>query len=375
MIPTFQDLTAHLADYLGGNGEKDARDYRRSARDAMKDVAQSFDWTHYLTRTTLNVLAPYSGVAAFDLTGGTVEREVTLLGGGWPLWAADGTLTIGGLRCEVERRIDAATLTLSARTCPADDVALGEVTLEQDAYPAPADFLKPASGLVSREGRCSGPGYVESGRLFARGDCGSWPGEYTIAGDPNYQNGTAFFFRPAPREDASYEYLYRRFPRPLTVEAESSGSVAVTGGSASVAGTGTAFSQKHVGCVLRLGSGASAPEDEDAADVERVVLAVASATSLTADAPFEKTASGRGYVLSDPLDVAPYMLVYLKRQAEYRLDEFRVRQGYRTGSAKDAQEAFRAAAASDNRSAGPRWVGRDDGFPVGPLFTSGRSVW
>ncbi|HLU31238.1 MAG TPA: hypothetical protein VK088_05720, partial [Acidimicrobiia bacterium] len=288
MIFTYKDLTVHLADFLSGSDEKDARDYRRAAVQALREAADAYPWTHYVTPARLNVFGPFTeGTVEYDATGGAYERLVTLSDSTWPAWAQDGMIDLDGFKCEVSRVIDTTRLTLAERACPPADIGAGtEYSLYRESYPAPADFYKPVTGLYT-EGGVLGPEYVEPSRILESGRCRA----FTIVGSTNYQGALAFRFHPVPQEDASYSYWYRRTPRSLTVEAESTGTIAVTAGSTTVAGTGTAFSQQHVGCVLRLSPNTDLPtgyDGDNPAQVERVIVSVASTTGLEVDAAYDE---------------------------------------------------------------------------------------
>lgn len=371
-LTTFKDITERLADYLGGANEKDARDYRRAARDALREIADSFPWGYYVTQGRLNVFGAYStGTIAFDLTGGAYERLLTLTDGTWPAWAADGTVEIGGLQCEVEQRISDTLMTLTERACPGEDVDAGtSYSLWRDSYPAPSDFYKPITGLLTSSN--FDPEYIEAPSLGDR--CRplrpSIP-SYTIVGDPNYLGVLAFRFDPAPSSDQSYEYWYRRSPRDLTIESYSDGTVEVADGSAVVTGTGTSFSQKHVGTVLRISSDDSVPTSyagDNPADTERIVLSVESATSLTVDSEYVAAASGKAFVLSDPVDVAASMRDYLYATIRYRLAIERSRMDGLKNLAIEKDMAMKRSVAADNKStAGRRWVGRDEDFERYPV--------
>lgn len=359
MLFTYKDLTDHLLDYHGGTDEKDARDYRRAAIEALREVSDGFPWSYYVTSGRLNVTGPVSdGTVAYDATGGAYERLVTLSGSTWPSWAADGVIDLDGFRCEVDRVMDTTRLTLAARSCPPGDVAAGTTyELSRDSYPAPSDFVKPITELLT-EGGCFGPAYIEPGRLGQN----TLVRSFTVTGDPNYQGGSAFRFDPPPSEDTSYGYWYRRKPPALSVEGEAAGTLSVTADSATVTGTGTAFSAKHVGCVLRLSGDGTVPTGEagaNPASVERIVTDVASVTSLTVDAAYSATAAGRGFILSSPVDVADYMRDYLLRCAEYRLHFYRNRQEkFLPLALQEKVAAFKRSAAADSKGMGKRYVGR-----------------
>ena len=70
------------------------------------------------------------GLASYDHTGGTSEREVVLAGGTWPAWAAGAYIKLSGTYYLVATRVDGTHLTLGAGDNPGGDVAAGAYSLE-----------------------------------------------------------------------------------------------------------------------------------------------------------------------------------------------------------------------------------------------------
>ena len=124
---TYADAVEHGLDYLGGTADAQAsRDCRRSVLAAYREVTNARSWSYLTTHGRINTNAPYStGTIAFDLTGGTYEREVLLYGGTWPTWAGAGSkLRVGIVTYDVAERRSSTSLTLTPVVSPALDFDL-----------------------------------------------------------------------------------------------------------------------------------------------------------------------------------------------------------------------------------------------------------
>ena len=77
---TYQDALEHLeAHTLGGVMDSERRDFRSAFLGAYSDLASRYDWLYYHTEHEIRLEATYStGTIAYDHTGGSNEREVTL---------------------------------------------------------------------------------------------------------------------------------------------------------------------------------------------------------------------------------------------------------------------------------------------------------
>lgn len=381
-LTTYQDLIDHGVSYLGDNATRDAlRDVKRAALDAYRDVPNAHDWLYYYQRDHIATAEPYStGTIGYDHSGGTYERQVTLTGGTWPEWARLGQLVISNIVYQVAERKSSSVLTLTYRSNPGADVDAGtSYTLYRDSYPLPADFAA-AERLVNATNSLA-LSYEHPRSWMARQAVYQGPGMpvvYTLTADENYFGAMAARLWPPPDAAYALNYLYKRRPRPLKVADEKEGTVSVTSGSASVSGSGTAFGQQHVGCVLRLsGDAADLPTGPAGANpyaAERVVVSVESATALTADEALGDTLSGVKYVLSDPVDVEEgAMLTVLLRGLEKHLTVARIMKNAPLALTA-YREALIQAKEADRRSLAPRAYGAGPGWPRLGDFPRGDDV-
>jgi hypothetical protein len=138
---TFQDVIDHGFDYLGGTpSEQVHRDCVRAALEAYRDLANCFNWSDLYTHSRVYTSGSFDGSQSdctiqYQGTGGTYDRMVTLSGGVWPDWAAEGTYlrlastddyvggaTVGYVAYRVAERKSATVITLNETLCPDTDI-------------------------------------------------------------------------------------------------------------------------------------------------------------------------------------------------------------------------------------------------------------
>lgn len=337
ILDAFQDVIDHLSDYSGGDSPLDRkqRDYRRAARQAYLDLALGNEWKAYQTRGRIN-LNPLqnTGTISFDLTGGSYERMVTLTGYTWPTWAPYGTLLISGVRYKVEAYKTSTVITLTCDSAPTADIASGTTyTLYQNIYQLPPDFRRLCDLHFENGQGCMQPlANLSDWLAFDQQEAVSGrPYCYAIGGSPDNFAQMALHVHPYPEDAESIDYVYWRNPRPLYYtgyETEArAGTVAASAAGTTITGTGTSFTAKMVGSLIRFsrnttdfpsGEGGDNPFQE-----QKVIIAVDSATSLTVDSALEYAYSGNKYVITDPVDMDAALIMALYRNAELMLDTLR----------------------------------------------------
>lgn len=363
---TYQDLIDHALSYLGGDpGTANSDKARRAVLRAYEELPTRHSWTFFKGIGRVTTYPQYStGTIAYDQTGGVNERQVTLTGGTWPAWAAGAVLVLSSVPYDVESRVSDTVITLTSGTNPGADVAAGATySLYQDSYDLPADFLVAYQASLDT---------ITSTLLYKRPD--EWaayrrrnvgPGKplmWTFTGNGQPSGAMKARFWPAPDAQYVVDFLYRRRARRLVLDRKEDGLVA-TAGTTTVTGTNTLFTASMVGSVIRVGStGGDALTGWDGANPpaeERVIDAVASATSLTVTTAFSNTVSGARYVVSDPADIEPDIhLRYLYREIERQA---RLAARMKSVSAEDAEyvRAMAEAKAADSRYDGPRAAGAE----------------
>ncbi len=378
---TYKDAVEHAIDFLGAKVSNEAsRDGRRAVFAAARELANAHRWSYLYQRGRIATVEPYdTGTIAYDHTGGTYERQVTLTSGTWPDWATFGVLVISNVAYEIAEKKSSTVITLLATSNPGEDVAAETTyTLYRDTYPMPCDFV--AGDEVMSIGQAMSLCYEHPRSWLTRQrlvQSPAMPTIYTITGDQNYFGSLALRLFPPPDQVYQLDFLYQRRPRPLAVEEYSTGTVSAAADATTVTGTGTTWTSAHVGTVIRLsGDTLNKPTSRVGSNppaAERVVMAVDSTTSLAVDAAFEDDYSGVKYLISDPLDLEEgAMLDAYWRCVEKELGVIR-RMKDRGEMNAAYREALLLAMEADSRSFQPRsagpgsvWPYRLRDFPAGP---------
>jgi hypothetical protein len=313
---------------------ENAQDVRitQMAKDAILSAYQELPlvrrWKYFYTRGHLVMDAAYdTGTVAYDDTGGANERQLTLSSGTWPTNAARGQVLIDGKEYKVESRVSSTVVTLSVNNNPGEDIAAGTAyKWWRDTYPMPLDFLSADSFIdheESWEPLHGSPGSVLNRR--SGNQVANRPMSRSFISDPDYVGVMAVRFDPPPDDTYRYDFMYVRCPMPMRVLDYSTGTVAVT--STAVTGTGTSWNSDMVGSLIRFphsgvnqvptGNSGLYPYAE-----QRIVTAVASATSLTIDSVLDGTYSGVKYRISDFIDIDyNTMREAFRKLCEYRFAE------------------------------------------------------
>ena len=369
---TWKDLIDQLVDILGANpGAEAHRAAKQASLTALRNLASASRWMYYFDRFRIVTVAPYlTGTVAYDQTGGAYERVMTLTDGVWPSWAAQGTLLIDNINYEVVDRKSDTQITLSVASNPGQDLAAGTTyTLYRDTFPLPSNFqamgtliLVSHSTILSYEHPQT---WLERQRVY-RGT--ALPRTYCVRGSPDWLNTLAISFFPPPDDAYEIDGIYERRPRDLKVDVYSTGTVSVPEGGTTLTGSGTAWTSRHVGCVIRLSANnkdlPTAEWGSNPPAVERIVTGVTSATECTVDDIIDDAYTGVKYLLSDPVDIETgAMLTALLRGCEYQLATLR-----RGADRAEAERAYSAAVIlareADSRHFGPQRVGHNLPFPV-----------
>lgn len=375
---TFQDAIDHGTDYLGSNASDQAkRDVVRAVLEAYRDLANAFNWSYLFTRTRIITSATFDGpteedTIAYDHTGGTYERMVTLTGGTWPTWASDGFLVVGDLCYKVDERKSATVVTLDDSLNPGADLAGGTAfSLCRDTYVLPEDFVAQDAGLYDRNFgtlQFTHPRdwAYDSRYSISAGD----PSYFTITGDRKHPGRLVIRLFPWPTQAKPVDFLYKRRPRALLTARESTGRIAVTADSNVVTGTGTAFAPRHVGSVLRVSSSTSklpaslimASLDTPAAVFESVITAYVSPTSVVIADDLDATYAGVCYTVSDPIEIEQgAMLNCFLRGVEKHIGMSRTLKD-KPSAAKQYLDALAEAKSADSRSFAGRVVNQGGSY-------------
>ncbi len=314
----------------------DAHDIERTGlavRRARGSILQAYDtipyrhpWSYYFRQRLLQTVASYgTGTVAFTFA----TRQLTLTGGTWPAWAAFGHVIIGNVHYDVEDRTSNSVITLTASSNPGADVSSTSYQIYRSEYPLPADFNQ-LSRLWDIEGGFPIHFVDEIQQHVALQRLDRVPGSprrCTIRASGKYQGLRELVFGPPPSTSLTYDFFYHAAPRPLAIEDYSSGTVAVTSATTTVTGSSTTFPANCAGSIIRFAATtcptkpSSALGSIDGADnpfvFEDVIKSYTSATSIELTSAAPQSLTGSGYVISDPLDIEPrVMLTAFQRHAE-----------------------------------------------------------
>jgi hypothetical protein len=333
-IWTFQDIVEQLVDQLNVPlDDRNERLARTSCEEAYRELPNAARWPYFERDKTLTTSAKYSdGTIAFDFTGGSSERLVTLSGGTWPSDADFGRLIISDTHYSVDRRLSGTTLTLEENNSPVADIAAGSsYTWYRSVYPLPFDFRKMGRiydvaneheiALVTPD--------VHHGASIHFYDTPDTPWQATTRAHGEYYNAYSIEFGPPPSTARTYDYEYEAAPRESHIQKYSIGTVTITGATAAVTGTGTVFPADCEGSILRFGTASHEPTNLVGSPVPRgagtdnryadqaVIITRGGDTSLTLDRDIASTYTAVRYTISDPIDLhVSSMFTAFKRMAE-----------------------------------------------------------
>lgn len=282
---------------------------RQAIRHAYTDMPTFFDWTYFARRYLINTVEPYdTGTVSYDATSGLF----TLSGGTWPAWAEEGQLWISDNRYGVAERISDTVLAVDYTQAPGDDIAATSYTLLKPYYDLPPDFWR-MQGLARSNGLWPLTEAKSNTRPDFR-DAMPQPGapcEYAFVSIPSIWPGAVGLeLIPAPDAAESVMMNYRARSRPwVTARPYTTGTVSITG--TTVTGSGTVFPQTASGMLLRVGTSAIAPTGMDGAAPYAAQYQIAHRVSDTVLRLFEPATavSGVKYVLDDPVDIDPLVMV------------------------------------------------------------------
>jgi len=311
---TFSDVLERLdafARRLGrGVSQYDLREY---VVDAYREIGVEREWSFYrdIHRITLYDDESHASVA-FDLTGGTYERQLTTTGT-WPSWAADASVRLGDpdIVCDVEDRKSDTVLTLDANYCPVEDISDTTCVIWPRYYRLPNDFVSMYSPMSEEDWRLGQKvSHAEIERLNRNEDRAGAIERYAIGPAPDLIGAMALYIHPRADDTKTLDSPYNRRQRDIVYTGhdarDSGGTISVTQGAAAVTGSSTAFESGMVNSILRIGGSTTYPpgglRSQYPYAEQRVISTYTSPTSITLDANVAATARDVKYRITDFLD-------------------------------------------------------------------------
>lgn len=322
---TYFDLVESLiVSSYGGPQDAEQRDIRTAIHRAYDELTTIRDWSYYHVHGRVITDAPYST--------GTVTSSgttVTLAGGTWPTWAATGGfLKVGEQICRVASRTSGSVIVLDAALgLKADITSASSYTLYRTIYPLPSDFRnmdEPSDEYNWWSGLYVTPD--QAMKLERVSNTSGTPLHWTIIKDPD-STGWAIKLMGYPTEQEAIDFTYRRTARPIRYSGHEPAlrQGTISRSSASVTGSGTAFSAAMIGSILRVGDTTNIPGPIESLTPwvsEGKITAVGSATGLTTE-DSGTIAGSTKYLITDPIDIAPHMHGAMDSACDYWLARIR----------------------------------------------------
>lgn len=326
---TYFDLVESLiAASFGGPQDAEQRDIRSAIHRAYSELTTIRDWGYYSVHGRI-VTSPAYAAGTIGITSGAV----TLSGGSFAtagVTAANAhywTIRTGDRSYPLASYSGATAVTLDSQFSGIDVPAGASYTLFRTVYPLPDDFRnmdEPSDEFNWWSGLYVTPD--EAMKIERVSNSSGEPYHWTILKDPA-GSGWAIKLVGWPTSKETIDFTYRRTARPIRYSGHETalrqGTISRTG--ASVTGSGTAFSEAWAGSVLRVASGSQAPGPIESLYPyvsESLIAAVGSTTALTT-ADSGTIASSRGYLITDPIDIAPHMYSAMESCCDYWLARIR----------------------------------------------------
>lgn len=324
----------------------------RAIQDAMRGLVGKHPWNYFRRNSRFTSSAPVDVTIAYDHTGGTHERLMTITGGtSWPADAALGEIRSGERRYRVHKRITTLQATLEPDFSLTGDLT-GDYTWERRAYSFTREIEKthylhnltldrqvpfmPVTDFERESHYDFGGGYFD---------------KFTWANHGGQFGTSEIILLPAPRLVETYEISATVKPIIPTIESEGGTDAAGTQAAYQVSSSQASFSQRLVGTVFRLSSDATPPTQfsSDKWTFQSFVTKVVDANTLELADPLPETFTGRGYVVSSPMDIeASIMLEAVEDEAYYQYTKNHDHKTLPQAKAL-ARESLLQAIARDNR--------------------------
>ncbi len=323
-IFTYEDVVEHLLDFfrIERADDRHMRQARRAIDISYRDLPFHTRWSYYDRVAIIHTEASQStGTIAYDHTGGTYERQLTLTGATWPDNARHYKVIIGDTHYRVEDKKSTTVVTLEQSSNPGADVASGTTyQTYRSAYPLPIDFRK--AGRVynvdnEHELKIVTNDTQHSQAIFFYDSPGT-PWTAAIRSTGEFFGQLELVLSPPPSAAESYSIIYEASPFPLITDryiGDAKSGTVTTDGTTTVEGASTTFdSLKHTGCILRVsGNTEHVPtstfgrrEDNllNPYKYQRVIMSVTDSDTLEVDTLIPTLTTVK-FSISSPVDIEP----------------------------------------------------------------------
>lgn len=361
------DLVEFVTDRYQAQGDRNIRFVRMACRDAYRDIPKFHTWKYLRRDFTFLTNEPYdTGTIAFDFTGGTYERQITLTTGTWPTWAASGVIRIDDTNYPVATRESNSVITLGADSNPGADVAASTAyQLFQQDYLIPRN-----AGTIWRVTSASGPRELlpidpsaqpATAAGIATPGLSQWYSALGTAGIRNLGRRAMRLF-PPPNDAKVVAMSYDAYPRPWVMSTPYTlGTVAISSGGTTLTLTSGTWPTGIEGCLVRLSADSAiqalptGPDGDFPAAFASVVRSRTSDTVVELWTAADKAYSGVTFTLDDPLEIeTSAMWPWLKAEACARYLETSGASGESVGKARfEARERLAYAREADRTTTEP----------------------
>jgi hypothetical protein len=377
---TYADLVTRMIERRGMSGSnRELVQVQVAIQDAYRELPTLAQWRHYHRRVVIET----EDIETFEDAVYVASANTLTTTGTWPANVAFGDILYADKRYKVEERVSNTVIKLSSADRPSENFTQ-DVRWVRTVYQLPFQLQRVLS--VSSEDNMleiaavTQDDMVQFKRLM--GSAGADPKYYTVRPSSYYASQSEIEIFPIPDGAKRIEVSMVMIPRPLKVYEDTGVNGGTTANSTNFSGTG--FTARHQGCVLRISATSALPkpvwqysEARVATNVEVFVRSYDSATVLVMAEAAAATGSSLGYTLSDYIDIDPtYMLdtletlAYKKFCKNYIGDYDKIR----SASAMFEEALGRAKtsmALAANLMDSPLNSGEDDGLPIGEVYPRG----
>lgn len=322
---TYFDVVEYLiVSSFGGPQDAEQRDIRAAVQRAYDEVTTIKDWSFYSVHGRVITEAP---VTAGTVSFSTTTNQLTLSDATWPSWAGSGTIRVGNRVADIVSKDSSTVVTLDSQVTFPANFSGESYILYRTVYPLPSDLRnmdEPSNEFFWWSGIYLTPD--EAMKVERVNYRSGFPLHWTIVKDPA-SYGWAVKLIGYPIKQETIDFTYRRRPRPIRYSGHEAAlrQGTISRSSATVTGSGTAFSSAMVGSILRIGDTSNSPGPMESITPwisESKITAYSSATSITT-ADSGTVASSTKYLITDPIDVPPHMHNVIRSGAEYWLARIR----------------------------------------------------
>lgn len=357
ILLTYRDLIDHLRDYSGSlaQGTEMARS-RNAIQTAYREVCGYHTWQYYFTLGRINLEAAQdTGTISYDKDTGIA----TMIGDTFPDTARYWKMTLGDdpALYKIAEYLSTTTVLLDPVIRPQVSVDATSFTLWRSIYPLPGDIAMMSE--INDESSIWGPTFISPNEWLQRERHLSGSAEpfyWTVLASSDQFAGMAIAVHGYPATADTLDFMYRRHARRLRFDGygkySSQGTATLgtlTAGTASVTitqgGDAVDLREDVVDAVFRTSdTGATSPPEgvgaENQYSEQQIISVRDSTTTLTLRGALTYGKLGDQFTISDPVDMAPYMLTILKRRCEY---EYEIMKGD-TAKASIAKNRYEKAA-------------------------------